>query len=278
MRHAKGFWEDKVVLITGGSSGIGLAVARLLAGKGARLWLMARDPQKLEAARGEMSALDARFCGILPADVTDPAGVAQAIRTVEQQTGAPDVVIASAGIVEPGYFQELSLETFSKTMEVNFLGAVNVIKACLPGMLARKSGHVALISSAAGYLGVAGYTAYSPSKYALRGFAEALRMEMRYAGISVSVVYPPDTDTPQLAYERSFKIPEIDILRQLDGIASPQEVAKAIIRGIERKRFIIAPLASNHLFYHVIRWLDTGSFFIIDWLSDLGRKRAGKTS
>jgi len=186
------------------------------------------------------------------------------------------VLVNSAGIVEPGYIQDLSLEVFKQTVDINYLGTVSVIKAFLPEMMQRKSGQVVVISSAVGYLGVVGYTAYSSTKYALRGFAEALRSEMRYYGIRVSIVYPPDTDTPQLAYDRSFVIPEVDILRILDGKASPVEVARSILRGIERQQFLILPLFSNRFFYHLVSLLDTSSYFIVDWLSDMGRKRSGK--
>ena len=270
------FWNDKVVLITGGSSGIGLAVARLLAQQGTRLWLLARDPAKLEVARQELVSSGARFCGTLAVDVTDPVKVASAAEKVKQETGVPNVLVNSAGIVEPGYIQDLSLEVFKQTVDINYLGTVSVIKAFLPEMMQRESGQVVVISSAVGYLGVVGYTAYSSSKYALRGFAEALRSEMRYYGIRVSIVYPPDTDTPQLAYDRSFVIPEVDILRILDGKASPVEVARSILRGIERQQFLILPLFSNRFFYHLVSLLDTSSYFIVDWLSDMGRKRSGK--
>lgn len=277
MKGSQSFWQGKVVLITGGSSGIGLAIGRLLASYKAKLWLLARNPDKLELARQEVISRGAAFCGIISVDVVNQEAVEQAIQQVEAETGIPDVVINSAGIVEPGYVQNLSMDIFRRVIEVNYLGSVCVTKACLPGMMRRKSGQVVLISSTAGYVGVVGYTAYSPSKYALRGFAEVLRAEMRYYGVGVSIVFPPDTDTPQLQYERRIHIPEVDILRKINGMALPEQVARDIVRGIERKRFLILPLFSNRLSYHVLRWLDTASFPLMDWLSDLGRRKSANT-
>jgi 3-dehydrosphinganine reductase len=195
-------------LVTGGSSGIGLATARLLSTRGAHVWLVARNEEKLAAALAQLESgrisPQQRF-GYSVADVGDAEQAASAVAEAEQGVGLPDLVFNCAGVAHPGYFQELDLEVFRWMMQVNYFGTVYVTKAAVPGMIARGSGHIVNISSVAGFLGVFGYTAYGASKYAVRGFSEVLRAEMKPHGIRVSVVFPPDCDTPQLAYENQFK-------------------------------------------------------------------------
>ncbi len=119
-------------------------------------------------------------------------------------------------------------------MAVNYFGTLHVVKTVLPGMLARGSGHIVTISSLAGVVGVFGYTAYGASKYAVRGFSDALRAELKPQGIGVSIVYPPDTDTPQLAYEKLYKPPETKAITEVGGMIPAEKVAQAIVHGVAR--------------------------------------------
>jgi len=162
------YWFGKVVLVTGGSSGIGLAAARQLSAAGAHVWLAARRLPVLESALKEVLAArsdPSQQCGIISADVSDSGQARSVIDTVTRSAGAPDVVFNSAGITQPGYIQDLSLEVFEHLMQVNYLGTVYVTTAALPAMLARGSGHIINISSIAGYMGVFGYTAYGATKH-----------------------------------------------------------------------------------------------------------------
>jgi short-subunit dehydrogenase len=125
-------------------------------------------------------------------------------------------------------------------MEVNYLGAVHLVRAILPEMRAR-GGRIVLIASGAALIGLYGHTSYAPSKFAVRGFAEALRSELSAGNIGVSVVYPPDTDTPGFREERRAR-PEIaDRLAAAGGLMTADQVAAAIMRGIAREQFVIAP-------------------------------------
>jgi 3-dehydrosphinganine reductase len=270
------YWYKKVVMITGGSSGIGLAAAKQLAAAGAQVWLTARRVGLLETALKEVEAArcdPSQQCGIAPADVSDPVQVERAVETVTKSAGTPDVVFNSAGITQPGYVQELSREVFERLMRVNYFGTVYVTTAVLPAMLARGSGHIINISSMAGYLGVFGYSAYGASKYAVTGFSEVLRAEMKPHCIRVSVAFPPDTDTPQLAYEEPFKPSETKALSGNTKALSAEKVARSILRQAERGNFMIFPGTDSRLFYILSSKLPKSLVFsVLDMMAGAGKK------
>ena len=231
-------------VITGGSSGIGKAVAKSLAQQGANISIIARDGAKLEAAKQEISAsmIDAQQKILtISADVTQAKTLELAIQKAIAELGRPQILITSAGIAIPGYFAELSLEIFEKTMAVNYFGSLYAIKAVLPEMLAAGRGQIVLISSGAGLIGLYGYTAYSSSKFALRGLAESLRGELKPHQIRVAIVYPPDTDTPQLEAENQIKPPETKLITETAQLWSAEGVAQEIIKGMIQGKFEIAP-------------------------------------
>lgn len=268
------FFIGKVALITGGSSGIGLALAKQLAAQGARIWIAGRREDMLTAAGNEVQKATGRTCGLLPADVADASQAGRLVAEVTRQDGVPDLVINSAGITQPGYVQELGLDVFHQMMEVNYFGTVNVVKAVLPGMLGRGSGHMVNISSGAGFLGVFGYSAYGASKYAVRGFSDVLRAEMKPHGIRVSIAFPPDTDTPQLAYETPIKPPETKAISGNARVRSPEFVAAAILKGVRGGRYVILPGADTWLFYHLSNLLGNAVYPIMDILvADARRKK-----
>ncbi len=126
-------------------------------------------------------------------------------------------------------------------MAVNFFGSLYSIQAALPTLERQHQGQIVLISSGAGLIGIYGYTAYAPSKFALRGLAESLRGELKTKGITVSIVYPPDTDTPQLAKENETKPPETKAITQTAATWTALAVAQSILRGIERQQNEITP-------------------------------------
>jgi 3-dehydrosphinganine reductase len=270
------YWNKKVVLVTGGSSGIGLAAAKQLAAAEAHVWLTARRPEVLEAALKEVQTArrdPSQLCGIVPADISDPKQAAQVIATVTKSAGAPDIVFNSAGITQPGYIQELSLEVFERLMQVNYLGTVYVTTAVLPAMLERGSGHIINISSMAGYLGVFGYSAYCATKFAVAGFSEVLRAEMKSHSIRVSVAFPPDTDTPQLAYEEPFKPAETKAISGNAKALSADVVARSILQQAEKGHFMIFPGTDSRLFYLLTSKLPKSLVFaILDQMAASGKK------
>lgn len=236
--------ERQHAIITGGSSGIGKATALLLAQRGMHISLIARDPQRLAEARAAIEAVrlqpDQRVVDLV-ADVADYEEVEQAITAAIRQTGVPDILITSAGMVVPGCCADQPVELFEQTMLVNYFGTLYAIKTVLPRMLERRRGHLVLISSGVALFNVYGYTAYGASKFALRGLAEALRSELRPANIYVSIVYPPDTNTPMLAEENKNKPVATRRITAGAGVLTAEHVAQAIVAGIDRHAFTITP-------------------------------------
>ena len=271
------YWNNKIVLITGGSSGIGLAAAKQLAAAGAHIWLIARRRDVLEAALKEVEAArrnTSQLCGFFSADVSDADQARQMVEHVIETAGVPDVIINSAGDTQPGYVEELELDVFERLMQVNYFGTVYVTKALLPEMLKRGSGHIINISSMAGYLGVFGYSAYCATKYAVTGFSEVLRAEMKPHGIHVSVAFPPDTETPQLAYEEPFKPAETKAISGNAKALSAEKVADAILQQAEKGRFLIFPGTDSRLFYLLTNKLPKSLVFaLLDQMAASGKKK-----
>lgn len=228
-------------IVTGGSLGIGRAVAARLHASGAALTLVARRPETLAAAVEALVRPDGPPVAGIACDVTDTAALAAALAEAEAARGPCHTLVASAGMVVPGRFEDLAEADFRAQMDVNFHGAVAAVRAVYPGMVARGEGRIALVASAAALIGVYGYTAYAASKFALRGFAEALRGEARAHGVTVSIAYPGDTDTDQYAHEVATRPAETAAIAGKARLMPPEAVAEAIVRGIERGRFAIYP-------------------------------------
>ena len=188
------------VVITGGSSGIGLETARLAVARGARVSLIARDAGRLAAAAADVGA-----AVTAPADVSDADALATALSTATEANGPCDVLVTSAGSSHPGYFARLDDAVFREQMDVDYFGTLHAVRAVVPSMIERGRGHLVTISSTAGLIGVFGYSAYGPAKYAVRGLAETLRPELAPHGIVVACVYPPDTRTPGFDAENALK-------------------------------------------------------------------------
>lgn len=244
LRRLRSLFEGKNGIITGGSSGIGLALARRIYQAGANVTIIARDEGRLEQARREIEVGGESFppsarpvVRAISADVTRYEAVERAIGESVDRVGEPDYLFTCAGAAFPGYFAEQEVSIFEETVALNYLGTVHAIKACIPYMVRRRSGHIILISSAAGVLGFIGYSSYAPTKWAVRGLADCLRNELLRYNIKVSVAYPPDTDTPGFARENKTKPPETKKISASGSLYPPDQVADKILQGIERGRY-----------------------------------------
>lgn len=230
-------------IITGGSSGIGLAVAQQLAARGTQVAIIARTPAQLDRARALIEAQrrsPTQSVIAIAADVSDRTQAEQAVRSAIAQLGSLDLLVTCAGVARPGHFQDLPLEVFEQTMAINYFGTLYCLRAALPA-LEQQRGQIALVSSGAGLIGVYGYTAYSASKFALRGLAESLRGELKPKGIQVSILYPPDTDTPQLAAENKTKPAATKEITATAKTWSADGVAEVLLNGLQAGRFAITP-------------------------------------
>ena len=186
--------RDKVVLITGGSSGIGRATALRLAGHGAKVCVAARNEAALAEVVQGITERKAEGLAIRT-DVTQAEQVRRAVEATVARFGGLDVLIASAGLSMRGYFEKSNLEAMERVMRVNFFGTLYATHFALPHVKARKGSLVA-ISSLSGKRGVPSYALYGASKFAVQGLYEALRLEVKRDGVHVGVVAPGFVDTP----------------------------------------------------------------------------------
>ncbi|MHB8933467.1 MAG: SDR family oxidoreductase [Bellilinea sp.] len=259
----KNIYQKKHVLITGGSSGIGLAVAKGAARLGANISIISRRLDVLEQAQLEIleQRIEETFVNIISADVSNEEEIAEALHTLVFDRELPDIVINCAGVTHPGEFYKLSTDIFRWNMEINYYGTVYVLKALVPGMIRRGSGRIVNISSGVGIMNIYGYTAYGASKFAVNGLTEALRMELKPHGIQVSLVIPADTNTPQLAYEDRYKPAVTRELNKVGGLMEPEAVAEELLAGVSRGRYLILPGSDIKFLYALLRIFGRSLFY-----------------
>lgn len=275
-------FENRLVLITGGSSGIGLELAKNLAGRGAHVWIMARRTQLLQSALAEIEkkrvSTTQKF-NMLTADVSNEAQINHALDQLITEQGIPDLVINNAGITYPGKFEDIPTDAFRQVMDINYFGMVYVLKKIVPGMISRNSGHIVNVSSVAGFGGVYGYSAYGASKFAVSGLSETLLFELKYHGIKVSIVFPADTETPQLEEDRRMRPAVTEALSSQNASALPPvKTAELIIKGIQREQYVITPGFDATYMYHARHILSTFSLKIIEWMTDAAVKKAKRSA
>lgn len=230
--------KGRHVFITGGSSGIGLALAHQAASEGARVSILARNQDKLEEAQHSIRLSTGLDVAIFSADVQDFIAVQKAVK----EAGPVDVLICNQGVFVPQELETQELEEIRFMIDVNLMGCFRLIKAALPGMKNRKDGlpaSIALMSSQAGQVGIYGYTAYSASKFGLRGLGEALQQEVISDNIHVSLIFPPDTETPGLLEESKKRPGLTSIIAASSGAMKADEVAKKALNGIKSGSFIV---------------------------------------
>ncbi|HTK85748.1 MAG TPA: SDR family NAD(P)-dependent oxidoreductase [Patescibacteria group bacterium] len=238
--------KDSRIWIIGASSGIGRALAKELAARGAIIVLSARDSVALIDLKAELGVQHAVF----PLDVTDDESVADVAETVTD-SGRIDSVIFMAGQYKPGAVAEMDLDTAHMIVEVNLNGALNVVNAILPRMIEQKAGQIALCGSVAGYCGLPRGQPYSATKAALINFAESLRTEVAGSGIDVKIINPGFVHTP-MTDQNDFKMPMV---------IETDEAARAIADGLTRSAFEIHFPKRFTFLMKVLRLLPAALYF-----------------
>lgn len=227
--------KDKIIVITGASSGIGEAMARQYAAAGARVVLGARQADKLQRIVAEIRAAggSAEWCAV---DVTRPEECRALIEKAASTFGGLDILVCNAGISMRALFDEVELDVLHRLMDVNFWGTVNCCKYALPYLQASK-GSIVGISSVAGLHGLPGRTGYSASKYAMTGFLETLRIENLKKGLHVMIACPGFTaSNVRFAALTADGSQQGATPRDEAKMMTPEEVARIVARGIRRRR------------------------------------------
>jgi 3-dehydrosphinganine reductase len=259
-------FNGKVVYITGGSSGIGLAAAKLFAAKGASVTIFARRKEVLGRALEEITACKqnpSQKFSCFELDVSKENEVNSILPQAVAVTGVPDVLINCAGRARPACFRDISYSQFDETIKIDLYGPWNTCSFLVPLMKAR-GGYIVNVSSICGFVGVFGYTDYCAAKYGVIGFSEALRSEMKQHGITVSVLCPPDTDTPGFVEENKTKPPETVAVSASASIMKPEAVAAAMIKAMEKGPFIIIPNADGKFTHFMKRFFP----WLVDMVTD----------
>ena len=268
----------QTAIVCGGSKGIGLSTAAEFVRRGGSVVVVARGNGVLQEAAGRLSALtqDGQFVDMIAADTADRDDIGPKLEAFIERYGAPGYLINAVGYAQPDYAANLGLEEYKRQMDFNYFGQLIPTLVVLPHLLAARQGHIAFVSSMMGYFGIIGYAAYAPSKFALVGLAEVLRHELRPAGIRVSVLYPPDTDTPGFARENVTKPPETHALSANVKIAQPDDVARQFVDGIMRGKFHILPSGAG-MVWRLQRYAPRLVRAFLDRDLSKARRRVGKT-
>lgn len=262
MKH----FNNQVVFITGGSSGIGLAIAKLFAQQGNDVVIFARTIAKLEEAKNEidvsislnMTKSNVNFYAV---DTTNNNDVKSIFDKAIAENGTPNILINCVGIAQPDYFENISFESFDKTIKTNLYSTWNVCSVVVPYMK-KNGGNIVNTSSIAGFLGVFGYTDYCMTKFGIIGFSEALKQELNQYNIKVQVLCPPDTDTPGLAEEEKTKPAETKAIGGKAKLLKPEFVAAILLKEIQSKNFLIIPGFDGKMTRILKRFFPS----LVDWI------------
>jgi 3-dehydrosphinganine reductase len=234
-------------VVTGGSSGIGLSIALELARRGCEnITLLARkEGQSAEAKKLVEEAVSASMLKgkgtkattvvrTISIDITDDKALNKVAEDLCREVGPPSLIFNCAGVAVPLDFEDLSQSNFRSQVKLNYLGSTYIVKAFLPYMEQQNhiGGNIVLTSSMSGQAGTYGYSAYSPTKFAIRGFAECLSMELaaHKSNVNIMLAYPPDTNTPGYEVENQSKPEACRLISESGGIWEPDVVGKKIVK------------------------------------------------
>jgi 3-dehydrosphinganine reductase len=241
-RHPMGqttSFTNQHVVVTGGSQGLGLHLAAEFAKDGARVTIISRNQANLDDALAVIEPVATAFVQAVAADVTDAKAVAAAIHGAAAKFGPVDVLVTCAGFAPTGYFTELTVDQFQAAMNLNYFGTLHAVRAVVPAMKDRRRGRIVIVSSALALTGYVGYSAYCPSKWAVRGLGEALRNELLPYDVMVQQVFPPGMDTPGFEVENRTKPPETKAIEANETTHRPENCAAVAFKAIAKDSYHI---------------------------------------
>jgi short-subunit dehydrogenase len=237
-------FTDQVAVVTGASSGIGWALARELAADGATVGLIARRADLLTKLTAEIVAAGGK-AAFAVADVGDRAQTLTAFADLAARLGPVDLLVANAGVGAPTLLNPQNTPDIEKMFRVNTLGVVYSLEAVLPGMLQRRRGHIAAVSSMAAYKGLPGESAYSASKAAVNAYMEGLRIQLRDRGVAVTTICPGFIRTPMTDVNK-FHMP---------WLLEPDDAARRIVRALRSRRAVFNFPWQMSILIKLTRWL-----------------------
>jgi uncharacterized protein len=263
-RHVNIF--GSTIVITGASSGIGKACARVLASAGAKVILLARNQENLEVVKLEIEKIGGQ-AWVFAVDLGDQKAVAQVASEIQNQLGTPNAIIHSAGAGRWLWLEETPPEEAKTMMDAPFFGALWLTQAFLPAMLEQRQGQIVFIGSPAAWVVWSGATVYAASRWALRGLYEALRADLKGTGVGVSMVVPGQVKSPY--FEHNPGVTErFPSLGKYIPIVTPEEVARAVKTALTREsRMVVLPwlmnlfLKLNQILPRFVEWLVVSSSF-----------------
>lgn len=231
-----GVLRDRVVVVVGASSGIGAAVARALAGEGARVALAARREEALGEARKGLP--DGSESLVFPTDVTDREAVRSLVGRVEERFGPVDALVNCAGVMYYTLMKNVREDEWDRTVDVNCKGALNCVGAVLPGMLERGRGHIVTISSDAGRVVFPGLSVYSASKFFVEALSKGLRLETAGTGVKVTTIQPGNVSTELLSHSSDG-----EALEEYGGtsgtrVLEPEDVAASVVYALSQPEHV----------------------------------------
>jgi short-subunit dehydrogenase len=249
-------FKDRVAVITGASSGIGWALAKELAGHGAKIGIIARRLDKLNVLAEEIRH-SGRAGGIATAtaDVAVREQALQAIQSIREQLGPVDLLIANAGVGAPTLLNPVNIDQVERMFQVNVFGVIYCIEAVMPEMLQRRAGQIAAVSSLSAYKGLPGESAYCASKAAVNTYMEGLRIQLRRHNIAVTTICPGFVKTP-MTEPFEFTMP---FLMEADA------AARRIVKALSRRRKVYSFPLPAALLMKMTQWLP-------DWVLARGMK------
>jgi short-subunit dehydrogenase len=238
-------FAGKVAVITGASSGIGWALAQVLASQGCKVGLVARRKDRLDTLAQEIHGTGGGAAATAPADMADRAQTLAAVRELADQLGPVDLLIANAGVGVPTLLDPVNVPDVEEMFRVNVLGVVYAVEAVLPDMLRRGRGHLAAVSSLAAYKGLPGESGYCASKAAVNTYMEGLRIQLRLHNIAVTTICPGFVRTA-MTEVNEFRMP---------WLLEAEDAARRIVRALARRRKVYNFPWQTTLLMKMTRWL-----------------------